>query len=79
MKFLEKFKYSITKIEKYPEMSAEGTKKAIKYISILVAILAIVTALGIIYQTFNEIQKTFGTGSTAIIHYCIRPSKWGEH
>ena len=23
----------------------------------------------------NEIQKTFGTGSTAIIHYCIRPSK----
>ncbi|MEG1010171.1 MAG: DUF1189 family protein, partial [Clostridia bacterium] len=58
MKFFKKIWYSITKIEKYPEMSAEGTKNAIKYIVGMVAFLAIIVALGITYQTYGLIKNT---------------------
>ena len=45
--FFKKVWYSITKIEKYPEMAAQGLGNAIKYIAKLVVILAIILGLGI--------------------------------
>lgn len=57
MGFWKKMWNSITKIEKYPDMAAEGLGKAISYISKVVAILAIVICLGTIYQTYQMIQE----------------------
>lgn len=54
--FFKKVWYSITKIEKYPEMAAQGLGNAIKYIAKLVVILAIILGLGIIYKTNNLVQ-----------------------
>jgi len=51
MNFFKKVWYSITKIEKYPDMAAQGFGNAISYLSKVVAILAIVLCLGTIYQT----------------------------
>ena len=56
--FFKKVWYSITKIEKYPDMAAEGFGKAIVYLGKIVAILAIVLCLGTIYQTHNLIQQS---------------------
>ena len=36
LNFFKKIWYSIDKIEKYPELSAEGFKSAIKYLAILI-------------------------------------------
>lgn len=47
---------SITKIEKYPEMAAQGFGRAISYLAKIVAILAIVMCLGIVYQTHNVVR-----------------------
>lgn len=55
--FFKKVWYSITKIEKYPDMAAEGLKKAITYLIRLIAILAIIVSLGTIYQINNVIQE----------------------
>ena len=44
--FFKKIWYSIDKIEKYPELSAEGFKSAIKYLAILIVILAFASAAG---------------------------------
>ena len=55
--FFKKMWNSIVKIEKYPDMAAEGFGKAIIYISKLVAILAIVICLGTIYQTHKVVQE----------------------
>lgn len=55
--FLKKVWYTVTKIEKYPDMAAEGVGKAIGYLAKLVAILAIVLSLGMIYQTHNLLQE----------------------
>ena len=46
-KFFKKVWYSITKLEKYPEMATEGVVKAIKYIMILVMILSCISSLDI--------------------------------
>ena len=56
MNFFNKVKYSIFKIEKYPDMAAEGVGKAISYISILVAILAVILCIGMLYQTHDLLQ-----------------------
>ena len=56
--FFKKVWNSIVKIEKYPEMATEGLGKAMIYISKLVAVLAIVLCLGIIYQTHNKIKSS---------------------
>ena len=48
---------SITKIEKYPDMAAEGLGRAFTYICKIVAILAIVLCLGTIYQTHQMLQE----------------------
>lgn len=57
MNFFKKVWYSITKIEKYPDMAAQGFGNAISYLSKIVAILAIVLCLGMIYQTYNLIGE----------------------
>jgi len=55
--FFKKVWHTITKIEKYPDMAAEGVGKAIGYLAKIVAILAIVLSLGMIYQTHNLLQE----------------------
>ena len=54
--FFKKVWYSITKIEKYPEMAAQGLGKAISYGMKIIAILAVVLCLGIVYETYNLMQ-----------------------
>lgn len=54
--FFKKVYNSIIKIEKYPDMAAQGFPKAISYITKLVVILAIVLCLGMVYQTHGLIQ-----------------------
>ncbi len=55
--FFQKVWNSITKIEKYPDMAAEGLGRAFTYICRIVAILAIVLCLGTIYQTHQMLQE----------------------
>lgn len=55
--FFKKVWNSIVKIEKYPDMAAEGLGRAFIYICKLVAILAIVLCLGIMYQTYQMLQE----------------------
>lgn len=55
--FLKKVWYSIDKIEKYAELSAEGFGRAIKYLSILVIILAIISSLVSTYRTSLEMKN----------------------
>lgn len=55
--FFRKAYNSITKIEKYPDMAAQGTGKAFSYLCKIVAILAIVLCLGMMYQTHSLIQE----------------------
>ena len=57
MGFFRKVGNSITKIEKYPDMAAQGLGKAISYLAKIIAILAIVLSLGMVYQTHNLIQE----------------------
>lgn len=55
--FFQKVWNAITKIEKYPDMAAEGLGKAFSYISKVVAILVIIICLGTIYQTHKILQE----------------------
>lgn len=55
--FFKKVWYSITKIEKYPDMAAEGLGTAIGYLAKIVVFLAIVLCLGMMYQTYDLIQE----------------------
>lgn len=55
--FFKKVWYSITKIEKYPDMATQGIKKSIGYLVKGVAILTIILSLGIIYQLNNLVQE----------------------
>ena len=57
LKFFRKVWYSITKIETYPEMSAQGLGKAITYLIKIVAILTLILCLGIIYQTNQAVRE----------------------
>lgn len=54
--FFKKIWYSINKIEKYPELSAEGFSSAIKYLIILTAIIAITSAGATVYRTSLKIK-----------------------
>lgn len=54
--FFKKVWYSIDKIEKYSELSAEGFGKAIKYLSILIVILSIISSIITVYKTNLEIK-----------------------
>lgn len=55
--FFKKVWYSIFKLEKYGEMSAEGSRRAIKYLMKISLILAIVLSLGTIYQINEKVKK----------------------
>lgn len=55
--FCRKVWNSITKIEKYPDMAAEGVGKAISYLIKLIIVFSIVFCLGMMYQTYNMIQE----------------------
>ena len=55
--FFRKVWNSIVKIEKYPDMAAEGLGRAFIYICKLVAILAIVICLGTMYQTYQILKE----------------------
>lgn len=51
--FFKKVWYSITKIEKYPEMAAQGVGRALSYLTKLVVCIVLVLCIGMIYQTHN--------------------------
>ena len=55
--FFQKVWNSITKIEKYPDMAAEGLGRAFTYICKIVAVLAIILCLGMLYQTHQILQE----------------------
>ena len=55
--FFKKVWYSITKIEKYPNMSAQGLGKALTYLVKIISIFAIIICLGSMYQTYNMIKE----------------------
>ena len=57
MKFFKRLWYSISKIEKYPDMAAEGFKRALGYLVKIVMILTLVISAGMIYQTNTLVQK----------------------
>ena len=56
--FFKKCYQSITKFEKYSEMSAEGTTKAIKYLVKLMLIFSIIVAFGLEYKLYQTINKS---------------------
>lgn len=55
--FFKQMWASITKIEKYPDMAAEGLGRAFVYICKVVAILVIVLCLGTMYETYQILQE----------------------
>lgn len=55
--FFQKIWNAITKIETYPNMAAEGIGRAFTYIGKIVALLAIVLCLGMMYQTYHMMQE----------------------
>ena len=55
--FFQKIWNSIIKVEKYPDMAAEGLGKAIGYLAKIVTIFAIVICLGMVYQTHTILQE----------------------
>lgn len=55
--FFKKVGYSITKFEKYPNMAAEGTNRAIKYLMIVVAIVTIFLTIGSIKEMYSLVQN----------------------
>lgn len=56
-RFFYKLWCSITKIEVYPDMAAEGLPRALTYLVKLIIIWAIILCLGVIYQA-NEMLKS---------------------
>lgn len=55
--FLKKVWYSIDKIEKYSELSAEGFRKAMKYLCILIIIISIISSIASIYKINKNIKN----------------------
>ncbi|MBR3002051.1 MAG: DUF1189 domain-containing protein [Clostridia bacterium] len=55
--FFKKVWYSIFKLEKYGEMSAEGVTRAVTYLIKLSLIIAIVVSLGTLYQINGMVKK----------------------
>ena len=54
--FFKKVWYSIYKIEKYSELSAEGFKIAIKYFAILILVIAVMASLVSVYKTTLKVN-----------------------
>lgn len=55
--FFKTIWYSIDKIEKYPELAAEGFIKAIRYLVKLIAILAIIISAVSVYKSSAEFKE----------------------
>ena len=54
--FFKKIWYSINKIEKYPELSAEGLGKAIIYLMTLVLIIGVISSFATVYRTSLKVK-----------------------
>ncbi len=55
--FFKKVWYSVTKFEKYPEMAAEGFPNALKYLSAIMSIFAVIISISITIQLYQMIEK----------------------
>ncbi len=55
--FFQKVWNSIMKLEKYPDLAAEGLGKAFSYLCKIVAIFAIILCLGMLYQSHQIMQE----------------------
>ena len=55
--FFKKIWYSITKIEKYPEMAIDGVGKAVAYLAKLVIIISVILSVWLTYQTYTELNN----------------------
>lgn len=55
--FFKKVWYSIDKIEKYSELSAEGFGRAIKYLILLMMILGLISSVTTVYKTSLEVKN----------------------
>lgn len=56
LSFFKKVWYSITKIEKYPEMTTLGFTSAIKYLMAIMAIFCIILSLGLVCKTYTMVN-----------------------
>lgn len=55
--FFKKVRYSIDKIEKYSELAAEGLARTIKYLAVLIILLATISSAATVYRTSLEIKN----------------------
>ena len=55
--FFKKIWYSINKIEKYPELSAEGLGRAIIYLMTLVLIIGVISSFATVYRTSLKVKE----------------------
>ena len=55
--FFKKIWYSITKFEQYPEMAAEGLKRALKYLIGITAIVSVFAMIGSVLETKNMVKE----------------------
>ena len=55
--FFQKVWFSIDKIERYPELSAEGLKSAIKYLAILVLFVSIISTIIISIKYVGKVKQ----------------------
>lgn len=55
--FFKKVWYSIDKIERYAELSAEGLKSALKYLVMLILVIGVIAAASTIYKTSLVVNK----------------------
>ena len=69
--FFKKVWYSITKIEKYPDMAAEGVGRTIGYLAKLVAVFSIVFCLGMMYCKYKERFSSCDEFIVVVIFYSL--------
>ncbi len=55
--FFKKIWYSIDKVDKYSELAAEGLGRALKYLTILIIILACIASIRTVYVTVKTINQ----------------------
>lgn len=55
--FFKSVLYSITNIEKYPEMAAQGIANAIKYLMKIMLIFSVLVCIGLTYQFYSLVNQ----------------------
>ncbi len=55
--FFKKAKISVFNVEKYPELATEGIARAIGYLVKLIAILAVIICVGLLYKTNKVVNQ----------------------